>query len=142
MGCEMSIFPLGQVESGFGIDEHGITNEVIFRYHPVFLNPHVPKEGECLDAYLLREYGFTKEYAHSPEYPLHQAGREVGVQFNPHRRVVNTFDAFCLICVAERRGLQTEAVKLLSQKYFEDAQDISDTAVLLAAARDMVWVMW
>jgi len=112
----------------------GLHDRVVFRYHPVFLNPNVPKEGESLDDYLLREYGYSKEYAHSEDYPIRLAGLEAGIRFNPHRRVVNTFDAFCLIEVASAVGRQDEVAKVLSQRYFEEAEDISDPSVLRSAA--------
>jgi len=109
-------------------------DKVRMRYHPVFLNPNVPKEGESLDDYLLREYGIDKKIAHSKDYPLYRAGLEAGVRLNPHRRVVNTFDAFCLLELAEREGLEDELFEELSRRYFEDAKDISDPSVLAAAA--------
>merc|ERR1719401_3192918 len=115
----------------------GLHENAILRYHPVFLNPNVPKEGENLDDYLLREYGYSKEFAHSESYPLRVAGLEAGVLLNPHRRVVNTFDAFCLIAAAEAVGKQQEMVGALSRRYFEEAQDISDEVVLMAAAEEV-----
>lgn len=115
----------------------GLDQDAIVRYHPVFLNPNVPKEGESLDDYLLREYGYSKDFAHSENYPLRVAGLKAGVALNPHRRVVNTFDAFCLIDAAEAAGKQHEMVKALSRRYFEEAEDISDLKVLRAAAEEV-----
>jgi len=109
----------------------------VIRYHPVFLNPNVPKEGESLDDYLLREYGYSKEYAHSEDYPLRLAGLEVGVHLNPNRRVVNTFDAHCLVELAQEQGKQHEVVKALSRRYFEHAEDISDADVLRAVMNEV-----
>eukprot|EP00927_Polykrikos_kofoidii_P085112 TRINITY_DN915_c0_g1_i8.p1 TRINITY_DN915_c0_g1~~TRINITY_DN915_c0_g1_i8.p1 ORF type:complete len:1170 (-),score=155.67 TRINITY_DN915_c0_g1_i8:121-3630(-) len=111
----------------------GIEDRILFRFHPVFLNPNVSKEGESLDDYLLRDYGFSKEYAHSKDYPLYQQGLAAGVEFNPMRRVLNTFDAFCLVELAEEQGLQNQVVEELSRRYFEGAQNISDHSVLIAA---------
>jgi len=113
-----------------------LNSRAVVRYHPVFLNPNVPQEGESLDDYLLREYGYSKEYAHSETYPLRLAGLEAGVELNPHRRVVNTFDAFCLIRLAQEQGRQHDVVKLLSKYLFEDAKDISDELVLTQAAEE------
>lgn len=113
----------------------GIEDRILFRFHPVFLNPNVSKEGECLDDYLLRDYGFSKEFAHSKDYPLYQSGLAAGVEFNPTRRVLNTFDAFCLVELAEEQGLQNQVVEELSRRYFEGAQDISDASVLVAAGK-------
>eukprot|EP00932_Pfiesteria_piscicida_P021820 SRR837773.8599.p2 GENE.SRR837773.8599~~SRR837773.8599.p2 ORF type:complete len:489 (-),score=216.58 SRR837773.8599:104-1420(-) len=112
----------------------GLNENVIIRYRPVFLDPNVSKEGESLDDYLLREYGYTKEYAHSEDYPLRVMGLAAGVELNPHRRVVNTFDAFVVINAAAEAGLQHEVAQALSLRYFEKAEDISDAAVLRSAA--------
>merc|ERR1712012_920568 len=109
----------------------GLDDTAVLRFRPIFLNPHVPKEGESLDDYLLREYGYSKEYAHSQNYPLRLMALEAGgVELNPSRRVVNTFDAFCLIYAAEEAELQREVVAALSQRYFVNAEDISDVQVL------------
>jgi len=112
----------------------GMENLVRFRYVPIFLNPNVPKGGESLDDYLFREFGYTKEYAHSKDYWLYKAGLDLGVNLNPDRRVVNTFDAFCVLEVAQEHGLQSQMFEELSHRYFEDAEDISDQAVLMSAA--------
>lgn len=124
---------ISQMNLQAAIQNMGLQDSVVVRYHPVFLNPNVPKEGESLDDYLWREFGYTKEYAHSEDYPLRRYGREAGVEMNPNRRVVNTFDAFCVIHAAQEKGLQHELVQLLSRWYFEEAKDISDASVLRAA---------
>eukprot|EP00435_Cladocopium_sp_Y103_P052885 s193_g16.t1 len=125
---------ISQMNLQAAIRNMGLQDSVVVRYHPVFLNPNVPKEGESLDDYLWREFGYTKDYAHSEDYPLRRYGREAGVEMNPNRRVVNTFDAFCVIHAAQEKGLQHELVQLLSRWYFEEAKDISDASVLRAAA--------
>jgi SAM-dependent methyltransferase len=130
----------------------------------------VPAEGIDLDEYLHREFGYTMEYAHSDAYPLRVAGQGLDtgtagkggvdrrVSFSPHRRVVNTLDAFVLLQLASpvdatargvalsaggeeasasswsqwepEPGLQNDLVEVLSRGYFEDAEDISDRSVL------------
>jgi len=111
-------------------------DHINLRFHPIFLNPNVSKEGESLDDYLWREFGYTKEYAHSENYPLRQAGLKAGIALNPNRRVVNTFDAHCLIEVAQAQGKQEALEQMLSRWYFEEAKDISDVHVLAAAAAE------
>lgn len=125
---------LSQTNLEKALENLGLSEQAVVRYHPVFLNPNVPAEGESLDDYLWREYGYSKEFAHSENYPLRMAGLRAGIQFNPNRRVVNTFDAFCLIEAAEAAGKQRELVKELSDRYFENAEDISQEGVLAAAA--------
>jgi len=133
--CPFSL--ISQVNLEHALVKLGLNEHVLIRFHPVFLNPNVPKEGECLDDYLLREYGYSKEYAHSDRYPLRLMGLEAGVTLNPRRRVVNTFEAFSLIELAQEVGKQRELVKALSHRYFELAEDISDEEVLRAAAAEV-----
>jgi len=113
-----------------------MVDQTLLRFHPVFLNPNVPMEGEALDDYLLREFGYSQEYARSEEYPLRVMGLEAGVKFSPDRRVVNTFDAACLVELAQDLGKQQEMVEVLSRRYFEDAKDISKNEVLLHLAEE------
>lgn len=112
----------------------GLSESTLIRYHPLFLNPNVPKEGENLDDYLMREFGYTKEYARSDDYPLRLLGLEAGVNFSPDRRVVNTLDAACVVEMAQEVGKQREMVEVLSRSYFEDAADISNETVLCGLA--------
>jgi predicted DsbA family dithiol-disulfide isomerase len=112
----------------------GLASSTLIRYQPLFLNPNIPKEGESLDEYLLREFGYSKEYARSDDYPLRLLGLEAGVSFNPDRRVVNTFKAACVVEMAQELGKQREMVEILSRNYFEDAKDISDDVVLCELA--------
>lgn len=115
----------------------GLSEKTLLRYHPLFLNPNIPKEGETLDAYLLREFGYTKGYARSETYPLRLLGLEAGVNFSPDRRVVNTFDAACVVEMAKDSGKQHEMVEALSRHYFEKAADISDESVLCNLAESV-----
>jgi len=128
---------ISQTSLELALSNLGLSDRTVIRYHPLFLNPDVPKEGESLDDYLLREYGFAKEYAHSETYPLRLAGLEVGIRLNPNRRVVNTFDAHCLVELAQAQGKQCEAVRVLSRRYFENAEDISDAGVLRAVLAEL-----
>jgi len=128
---------LSQLNMDTALKNLGLHENAVLRYHPVFLNPNVSKEGESLDDYLLRDYGYSKEYAHSEEYPLRVKGKEAGVLLNPNRRVVNTFDAFVLISAAAEVGKQHDALKALSRVYFEEAKDISKIEVLAEVAREL-----
>lgn len=119
------------------IQNLGMSESTVLRYQPLFLNPNVPKEGEALDDYLQREFGYTKEYAHSDTYPLRLLGLEAGVNMSPDRRVVNTFDAACVVEMAQEVGKQREMVEVLSRSYFEGAKDISDENVLCDLAKSV-----
>jgi predicted DsbA family dithiol-disulfide isomerase len=117
-------------------------HRVRVRLHPVFLNAELrPNEGagserwEGLDSYLLREHGITSEQSRDPNYPLTKAAVELGFRFNPNRRVVNTLAAFSAMEVATTN--EDDRVRLfreISESYFTNAEDISETAVLASAA--------
>eukprot|EP00930_Biecheleria_cincta_P026160 TRINITY_DN1848_c0_g1_i8.p1 TRINITY_DN1848_c0_g1~~TRINITY_DN1848_c0_g1_i8.p1 ORF type:complete len:1171 (+),score=220.06 TRINITY_DN1848_c0_g1_i8:257-3769(+) len=130
--CPFSLISQSNLEAA--VANLSMNAQVELRFHPLFLNPNVAKEGESLDDYLWREYGYTKEFAHSEDYPLRKAAVQAGINLNPHRRVVNTFDAFCLVEAAQAMQLQQRLVQVLSRRYFEEAEDISDEQVLVAAA--------
>jgi len=133
--CPISF--MSQTKLQKALSNLGLDGRTTMRFHPMFLNPNVPKEGENLDDYLLREFGYTKEFAHSDEYPIRKAGLEAGINFSPHRRVVNTFDAFCVLHVAQVKGRQWELAKVLSRRYFEEAENISSASVLRAAVEEV-----
>jgi len=128
----LSLLNLQRAVAASNMQDH-----VLYRYHPVFLNPNVTEEGESLDDYLLREYGYSRDYAHSENYPLRQQGLKLGVELNPNRRVLNTLGAFCLLELAEEIGKQHAALLKLSHRYFEGADDISKLDVLCDVAEDL-----
>merc|ERR1719409_2339715 len=63
--CPFSFLSVRRLQRA--LDTLGLTATI--RYHPVFLDPNVPQEGADLDEYLACEFGYTKEYTHSEEYP-------------------------------------------------------------------------
>lgn len=107
-------------------------DRVAVRYHPVFLNP--AQQAESLSDYLWREFGHTRAYFESSEYPLRRLAQAAGIELSSERLVVNTFDAHCLIAAAQEQEAQHALVPLLSRWYFEEARDISEDEVLVAAA--------
>jgi len=133
--CPFSFLSLLNLQKA--VKSMSLEDRVLFRYHPVFLNPNVSEEGESLDDYLLREYGYSKEFAHSENYPLRLQGLALGVELNPNRRVLNTLAASCLLELAEEVGKQHEALMALSRHYFEGAADISKLDVLTSIAKEL-----
>jgi len=128
----ISLLNLNQALKNLGLSEGALV-----RYHPLFLNTDISKEGESLDEYLLREFGYTKEYTRSDTYPLRLLGLEAGVDFSADRRVVNTLDAACVVEMAQQVGKQRQMVDVISKAYFEDAKDISDVKVLCKLAQEV-----
>ena len=98
---------------------------------------HTPPEGEDLMEHLLKKYGrVALERYGKPGNALDMAGKQVGVKFNPARRVVQTMG--CHQLMAYCNEILPEAANLLMdtlfRKYFEEALDVSNVDVLVAAA--------
>ena len=105
-------------------------------WHPFQLNPDMPREGMDRKAYLEAKFG-GKGKAAEVYGRIAEAAKAAGlanVDLDRISRTPNTLDAHRLIHWAGLEGRQTAAVSRLFKAYFEDAQDIGDTAVLLNIA--------
>lgn len=86
--------------------------EFKIRWHPFFLDPSLPAEGESIDSYMLRRYGRRINVA-DPANPLNVAGRRVGISFNNERRMHNTMDSHRLMTLAGKQDKQHETAEAL-----------------------------
>eukprot|EP00301_Raphidiophrys_heterophryoidea_P001383 c10671_g1_i6.p1 GENE.c10671_g1_i6~~c10671_g1_i6.p1 ORF type:complete len:137 (+),score=30.96 c10671_g1_i6:172-582(+) len=102
------------------------------------LNPDTPKGGYDMVSYLSQKYGpAVAQRVSSPDNPLSRAGKPLGLEFNPARRVVNTTDSHMLMELANEVGgdeLANRLVEVVFRTYFKEAKDISDHNVLVACA--------
>jgi predicted DsbA family dithiol-disulfide isomerase len=132
--CPFSHIALCRLQQA--LEQLKLTDRTTIRYHPVFLDPNVPTEGEDLDIYLQREHSMTAEAFYSPEYPLMIAAKEIGTSFHKSRRVVNTLCAFAAINEASKVSavMGHELFKALSRSYFEEGSDISKLDVICQVA--------
>jgi predicted DsbA family dithiol-disulfide isomerase len=86
-----------------------LSGEFEFHVHwkPFLLNPGMPDEGEPLEQHLRNKYGDAAiQRFLSDDSPLKQAGRAVGISFNPNRMVVPTKKAHILLAQAANEGKQ------------------------------------
>jgi predicted DsbA family dithiol-disulfide isomerase len=116
------------------IDNLKLSDRVSIRYHPVFLDPSIPEEGEDLDTYLKREHSMTLDDFFSPTYALMKAANEVDVTFSRNRRVVNTLKAFAAVnavsnCISLECG--HSLFTALSKSYFEEGVDVSNIDTII-----------
>jgi predicted DsbA family dithiol-disulfide isomerase len=67
------------------------TIPVTIQWEPFFLNENTPEEGEDLFDHISKKYGPAMAARFSnPDNPLSQAGKKVGINFNPSRRLIST----------------------------------------------------
>jgi len=95
------------------------------------LNPSTPKEGVDLKKYLTSKYGAaaTANFG-DPNSSLNQAATSLGFAFKSSRRIVNSLDGHRLVELAKTQGKSDAVMKNLFISYFENAENISDVAVL------------
>jgi len=95
------------------------------------LNPHnLPDEGQDLREHLVQKYGpSVGSSLDDPQSPLHQMGRQAGIEFNNARKMVNTQRAHALVEQLQRKGENDQANAFMVELYrcyFEEGQDIND----------------
>ncbi|MBP7243415.1 DsbA family oxidoreductase [Amaricoccus sp.] len=104
-------------------------------WKPYQLDPDIPPEGRDRAAHMKAKFGDLARLA-----PVHdrlrEAGRAVGLTFDfaAIRRAPNTLDAHRVIRWAAAEGRQTATALEIFRRYFEAGEDVSDPAVLAAAA--------
>lgn len=104
-------------------------------WRPYQLDPTLPPEGADRAAHMRAKFGDPARLA-----PIHarlvEAGAAVGVAFDfaAIRRAPNTLDAHRALRWAAAEGCQTELAMELFRRYFAAGEDVSDPAVLRAAA--------
>lgn len=110
--------------------------DVNLRWHPFELNPQMPPEGQNLREHLAQKYGATTAQGKAARARLTALGESLGFTFNysDDMRVVNTFSAHQLLHWAAEHGKQTELSLALFSAFFTRREDVSDVAVLSAAA--------
>jgi predicted DsbA family dithiol-disulfide isomerase len=102
---------------------------------PFELNPDMVAGGANIDAHLGARYGGAEKLAEMREM-VRMRGAEVGFTINQtaDSRLYNTFDAHRLLHWAGTVGHQRELKHALFKANFTDNADVSDHAVLKAAA--------
>lgn len=130
--CPWCIIGFKQLEQALAIG--GLTAHL--RWHPFELNPSMPPEGQNLRAHLVEKYGITTEQSAAARDRLTRLGAELEFVFNyaDDMRMVNTFAAHQLLDWADEQGRQHPLKLALFSAFFTQGLDVSDHAVLVAAA--------
>lgn len=130
--CPWCIIGFKQLEQAMGATGMG----AYVRWHPFELNPQMPPEGQNLREHLAEKYGTTPEQSRTARQRLTDLGDSLGFTFNysDDTRMVNTFAAHQLLDWAAEQNLQHPLKMALFAAFFTKGKDVSDHAVLAAAA--------
>ncbi len=114
------------------IAETGLQNKVDIEWHPFFLNPDMPDEGENNNHYGARKYQRTPEQSQQNRERITELAKEAGFDFNldDNTRIFNTRNAHTLLEYAKNSGKQTKLKTRLFEAFFTEQKNISDKAVL------------
>ena len=110
---------------------------VTVRYRPYFLNPWVPRAGISRTEYLTTKFGSVDRYKANAQRIV-TAARQEGLAYNPDAitRQPNTLDCHRLIRWSGESGDPARMKQRLMELYFTEGADLSDSEVLVGAARD------
>lgn len=120
------------------IDDRGGAHPFALRWRPYQLDPSIPAQGLDRAAYMRAKFGDDPTRIDAIHARLAGMGSAVGItyQFDRITRAPNTLDAHRLIHWAAADHLQTRTAMILFARYFERGEDISDPAILTAAAEE------
>ncbi len=98
---------------------------------PFQLNPDMPREGMARADYRRAKFGSIERGRQlDARVAAEGQGEGIAFAFDRMQRTPNTIAAHRLIALAQRQGLGQAVVDALFKKYFEEAADIGDAAML------------
>ena len=109
------------------------------RWRPYFLNDWIPREGIAREEYLTTKFGSPERYKGIAQRVVQAAAAE-GLTYAMDKisRQPNTLDCHRLIRWAEGIGKAAEMKQRLMDLYFTEGADLTNHAVLVQAAGDVV----
>ncbi|MGV8996007.1 MAG: DsbA family oxidoreductase [Parvibaculaceae bacterium] len=111
---------------------------VSLRWRPFQLDASIPEGGVDRKAYMKKKFGSDPDRTKAVSNTIRDYGDQLGIKFNFEKIEIspNTLDSHRLIRWAGTAGCQNEMLDILFRRYFTDAEDIGNHAVLLDAARE------
>jgi predicted DsbA family dithiol-disulfide isomerase len=98
---------------------------------PFQLNPDMPREGMARADYRRAKFGSVERGRQlDARVAAEGQGEGIAFAFDRMQRTPNTIAAHRLIALAQKQGLGQVVVDALFKKYFEEAADIGDAAIL------------
>jgi predicted DsbA family dithiol-disulfide isomerase len=134
VSCPWCIVGLQGLELALEGLKDTVDADIVFR--PFELNPAMPVEGQNIAEHVAQKYGSTAEESQASQKMIIARAAEVGftMAMSGKSRIYNTFDAHRLLHWAELVGNQSELKHALFDANFTLNQNMSDHAVLVAAA--------
>lgn len=128
--------PIGFQNISRAVDSLRGRIDVELKFLPYELNPDMPPEGETIGAHLQRRNGWSKEQLEDYAEMVVKKAASAGLIYDYAKRThyYNTAKAHRLIDLAEQDGQQVNLVRALTNAYFRDGVDISDTGNLIDIA--------
>jgi predicted DsbA family dithiol-disulfide isomerase len=133
--CPWCVIGYRQLERAVGMMADKV--DVGVRWHPFQLAPTLPPEGQTTRDYARERYGATPEQSRENRDRITSLGASLGIdfRFDDDSRIYNTHKAHQLLAWAGEVGGQTALKLALFETYFTAQLNVSDTEVLLAAAK-------
>ncbi|MGE7204262.1 DsbA family oxidoreductase [Sphingomonas sp. NPDC019816] len=134
ISCPWCIIGLRGLE--IALERLGDAVEADIHFQPFELNPAMTPEGENIVEHIGRKYGATPEQSAANRATIRERAASVGftMAMTDTSRIYNSFDAHRLLYWAGIEGRQAALKHALFDSYFTNGEDISDHAVLIAAA--------
>ncbi|MET0281081.1 MAG: DsbA family oxidoreductase [Steroidobacteraceae bacterium] len=136
IACPWCAVGLASLELALQRTAPSITAEI--RFQPFELNPDMRPDGENLEALLTSRYGGGTEQFAAMRNTLRARAAAVGLVINQDgsSRIYNTFAAHRLLHWAHASGRQLPLQRALFKANFTEGTNVSDEAVLVAAAAE------
>lgn len=114
------------------------TLEVSLRWHPFFLNPETPPEGDAYRPFLEKKFG-GPEALQAIWQRVTEAGRSAGVDFAFDKITIrpNTLNAHRLLHRAQGMGKVDAWAERLFVGHFQRGEDIGNTTALAAIGAEL-----
>ncbi|WP_312490000.1 DsbA family oxidoreductase [Sphingomonas sp.] len=134
ISCPWCIIGLRGLE--IALERLGDAVEADIHFQPFELNPAMAPEGENIVEHIGRKYGATPEQSAANRATIRERAASLGftMAMTDTSRIYNSFDAHRLLHWAGIEGRQAALKHALFDSYFTNGEDISDHAVLIAAA--------
>ena len=103
------------------------------------LNPGVVTDTTTsIYTFLSQTKGMSEDVAKQMTAQITARGREENITYNfDETKVINTFNAHCLLHFAKEQGRQDQAKERLLKAYFTEAENVDDQEVLLRLGEEI-----